>query len=113
MKGYVVVSPEGKYVAESTHLNMLELVEDINKAAVHEDDNVELPEGFRLQRVNVIKTIIPDVEFEIVEHITQKEKLLRGVIRKDITLSQAKSIDPYAFPKDGGYFIREKYLSIA
>lgn len=47
---------------------------------------------------------------EIVEHTTGKGKVLRGVIRKDISQQQAKDIDPYTFKKDGGWFIREKHL---
>lgn len=50
---------------------------------------------------------------EIVEHTTGKGKVLRGVIRKDISQQQAKEIDPYTFKKDGGWFIREKHLGVA
>lgn len=47
----------------------------------------------------------------IVEHVTKKRgKTLRGVVRTDLTQDQAKEIDPYTFRKDGGWFIREKYL---
>jgi len=46
----------------------------------------------------------------IVEHTTAKGKVLRGVVRKDMTLDQAKAYDPYAFKKDGGVFIREQHL---
>ena len=48
---------------------------------------------------------------EVVEHTTQKGKVIRGAIRKGITKDQAKEIDAYSFKKDGGWFIREKYLS--
>lgn len=47
----------------------------------------------------------------IVEHTTGKGKVIRGVIRTDLSHAQAKEIDPYTFRKDNGYFIREKYLS--
>jgi protein-L-isoaspartate O-methyltransferase len=47
---------------------------------------------------------------EIVEHVTRKGKTLRGVIRSDLNGHQAAAIDPYTFRKDGGWFIREKYL---
>lgn len=47
---------------------------------------------------------------EIVEHVTTKGKTLRGVVRKDLSQQQAKEIDPYTFKKDGGWFIRDKYL---
>lgn len=46
----------------------------------------------------------------IVEHTTKRGKVLRGVIAKGLTLEQAKEIDPYTFPKDGGHFIREQHL---
>jgi hypothetical protein len=46
----------------------------------------------------------------LVTHITSKGKEIKGVIRTDLTLDQAKSIDPYTFKKDGGFFIREKHL---
>ncbi|WP_143328253.1 methyltransferase domain-containing protein, partial [Caballeronia pedi] len=47
---------------------------------------------------------------EIVEHTTKKGKVLRGVVRKDLSGHQAAEIDPYTFRKDGGWFIREKHL---
>lgn len=47
---------------------------------------------------------------EIIEYTTKKGKVLRGIIRTDLTLVQAKAIDPYTWKMNGGYFIREKYL---
>lgn len=47
---------------------------------------------------------------EIVEYTTKKGKVLRGIIRTDLTLEQAKAIDPYTWRMNGGYFIREKHL---
>ncbi|WP_236167376.1 LPD3 domain-containing protein [Pseudomonas fulva] len=47
---------------------------------------------------------------EIVEYTTKKGKVLRGIIRTDLTLVQAKAIDPYTWKMNGGYFIREKHL---
>ena len=46
----------------------------------------------------------------IIEHTTGKNKIIRGVVRKDLTVDEAKAIDPFTFKKDGGYFIREKHL---
>lgn len=46
----------------------------------------------------------------IIEHTTKKGKTLRGIIRRDLTLDEARGIDQYTFRKDGGYFIREKHL---
>lgn len=47
---------------------------------------------------------------EIVEYTTRKGKTLRGIIRTDLSLEQAKAIDPYTWKMNGGYFIREKHL---
>lgn len=46
----------------------------------------------------------------IIEHTTGKGKVLRGIVRKDLTYAEAKAIDEYTFKKDGGWFIREKHL---
>ncbi|MCK2122125.1 hypothetical protein [Pseudomonas sp. PNPG3] len=49
---------------------------------------------------------------DIIEYTTKKTgKVLRGIIRTDLTLDQAKAIDPYTWKMNGGYFIREKYLA--
>lgn len=50
---------------------------------------------------------------EIIEYVTKggKGKTLRGIIRTDLTKDEAKAIDPYTWRMNGGYFIREKYLS--
>lgn len=45
-----------------------------------------------------------------VQHTTAKGKVLTGVIRTDITLDQAKTVDKYAFKKNGGVFVREEHL---
>lgn len=52
-------------------------------------------------------------EPEIIEHVTKggKGKTLRGIVRTDLSYAEAKAIDEYTFPKNGGYFIREKHLS--
>lgn len=47
---------------------------------------------------------------EIVEHVTQKGKTLRGIVRQDLLKEEAQKIDPYTFRKDGGWFIRDVYL---
>ena len=46
----------------------------------------------------------------LVEHTTQKGKIIRGIVRTDLTKDAAQKIDPYTFKKDGGWFIREKYV---
>lgn len=46
----------------------------------------------------------------VVEHTTAKGKVLRGVVRHGLTLAEAQKVDKYTFRKDGGYFIRERYL---
>lgn len=50
---------------------------------------------------------------EIVEHSTGKGKVLRGIVRTDLTGHQAAAIDPYTFRKNGGWFIRDKHLEQA
>ena len=47
---------------------------------------------------------------EIIEYKTKRDKILRGIIRTDLTLAEAKAIDPYTWRMNGGYFIREKHL---
>lgn len=49
---------------------------------------------------------------DMVEVTTKAGKVLRGVLRPDLTLEQAKAIDPYTWQPKGmkGWFIREKYL---
>lgn len=55
----------------------------------------------------------PAPEHEIVEHHTKggKGKIIRGIILRGVTYAEAKAIDEYTFPKDGGYFIRERHLA--
>ncbi len=47
---------------------------------------------------------------EIIPHTTKKGKIIKGIVRTDLTLAEAKAIDKYTFRKDGGFFIREKHL---
>lgn len=47
----------------------------------------------------------------VIEHTTKKGKLIKGFVLKEITKQQAQDIDKYTFPKDGGFFIREKYAA--
>lgn len=46
----------------------------------------------------------------LTEYTTSKGKTLRGLVRKDLTMAQARGIDPHTWRINGGYFIREKYL---
>ncbi|WP_146041265.1 hypothetical protein [Pseudomonas sp. MPR-ANC1] len=50
-------------------------------------------------------------QHEIIEYTTKRDKVLRGIIRTDLTLAEAKEIDPYTWRMNGGYFIREKHLT--
>jgi hypothetical protein len=52
----------------------------------------------------------PAAQHEIIEYTTKKDKVLRGIIRTDLSLAEAKAIDPYTWRMNGGYFIREKHL---
>lgn len=53
----------------------------------------------------------PEPEHKLVEHVTGRGKTLRGIVRTDLNGHQAAAIDPYTFRKNGGWFIREKYLT--
>lgn len=53
----------------------------------------------------------PAQVLDIVEYKTKRGKILRGIIRTDLSLADARAIDPYAWRTDGGFFIREKYLA--
>lgn len=50
---------------------------------------------------------------ELVEYTTKRGKVLRGVVRHDLSYAEAKAIDPYTWRMKGtgGYFIREQYLT--
>lgn len=48
----------------------------------------------------------------IVEYTTKKGKVIRGVVRTDLSYAEAKAIDEFTFKKDGGWFIREKHLGV-
>lgn len=61
------------------------------------------------QRNESLRSRTTSDELPIVEHQTKK-RLLRGVVSTNLTKDQAQAIDPYTFKKDGGWFIREKYL---
>lgn len=52
----------------------------------------------------------PEPAQALVEHVTGKGKVLRGVVRTDLTEAQAREIDPYTMRHQGGWFIREKHL---
>lgn len=41
-------------------------------------------------------------------HVTAKGKTLTGTVRRDLSYAAAKTLDPYTFKKEGGYFIRAK-----
>ncbi len=54
----------------------------------------------------------PNKKIEVIEHTTKKGKAIRGVVRTDLSYSEAKAIDEFTFKKDGGWFIRDKYLGL-
>lgn len=61
------------------------------------------------------QTSAPEPKVEIVEHTTGKGKVLRGVIRTDLTKDEAQAIDRFTFRKknaegQSGWFIRAKHL---
>lgn len=52
----------------------------------------------------------PEPKVELIEHITGRGKLLTGIVRTDLTKAEAEEIDSATFKKNGGWFIRAKYL---
>jgi len=63
-------------------------------------------------------TSTPEPKQEIVEHTTAKGKVLRGIIRTDLTKAEAQEIDKFTFRKknaagEAGWFIRAKHLDDA
>lgn len=52
----------------------------------------------------------PEPKPVLIEHTTGKGKTITGIVRSDLTKDEAKEIDPYTFPKNGGWFIRSKHL---
>lgn len=52
----------------------------------------------------------PEPKVELIEHITGRGKRLTGIVRTDLTRAEAEEIDGATFRKNGGWFIRSKYL---
>ncbi len=77
-------------------------------AFVREWADQHLSERVKAQRQGAAEPEAP--AFEVIEHTTGRGKLLRGIVRTDLSYAEAKAIDEYTFKKDGGYFIREKHL---
>jgi hypothetical protein len=46
------------------------------------------------------------VSFPVIEHTTKQGRVIHGTIRTDLDYAKAKSLDPYAFKKGNGWFIR-------
>jgi hypothetical protein len=69
-------------------------------------------EAANVQPLALGETAVPEPEpaLAIIEHTTGKGKVLRSIVRTDLTYAEAKAIDEYTFKKDGGWFIREKHL---
>lgn len=54
-------------------------------------------------------TDVPTVD-HVISRGENKGKIVKGVLASDITGEQARAIDPYAFKKDNGYFIRLSHV---
>lgn len=77
------------------------------------DEEVEVEAEPETSAIDQVEQIEPASQPILVEHTTKKGNQLRGIIRDDLTKAEALKIDPYTFRKDGGWFIREKYLTEA
>ena len=79
------------------------------------EQSQEIALAFRLEHGPIepppVETEPAPVAPALVEHTTRKGKVIRGIIRTDCTKEEAKRIDEYTFAKNGGWFIREKYLA--
>lgn len=104
----------------NTHVVVLEKHSNPDDAAGIQQRNIDLSSAENINELfDRIKDVglpdrkqpsKPEPKEEIVEHVTGKGKVLRGVVRQGLTLAEAKEIDPFTFKKDGGHFIRSKYL---
>lgn len=81
-------------------------VEQADAKARQEDDKPKAPKAANPEAVGTVDR----AGAEIVEHVTQKGKTLRGIVREDLLKEEAQKIDPFTFRKNGGWFIRDVYL---
>lgn len=72
---------------------------------IQASDYIELP-----AKPNPDGGNVESLQYEIIEHTTGRNKVIRGIVRTDLSYAEAKAIDEYTFRKNGGYFIREKHL---
>lgn len=49
-------------------------------------------------------------ELELITHTTIRGKTIAGFVVDWLNEEDAKAIDPYAFKKDGGWFIRARHV---
>lgn len=111
--------------AVNTQILVLEKHSNPDDAAAINQRNVDLSNAEtinelfdRLENVGLPprqQTSAPEPKVEIVEHTTGKGKVLRGVIRTDLTKDEAQAIDRFTFRKKNaegqtGWFIRAKHL---
>jgi hypothetical protein len=114
---HIIVLQKGKDTPQQINRDYSD-IEDINALfdrLEHVDlaERAEKPEPAAAppKRAETPASTVPPVAAEgLVEHTTAKGKVIRGVIRTDLTYAQAKAIDKFTFKKDGGFFIREKHL---
>jgi len=97
---------EGKLVPKK----VVEAVQRVEESKKEKSKPQAAPVAEQANQENQVDKKKLSTENAIIEHTTTKGKILRGIVRTDLNQTQAKAIDPYTFKKDGGYFIREKYL---
>lgn len=73
------------------------------KNGVH---SVQMQDYLDRDRLGMVAEVAP----ELIDYTTRKGKVIRGIVRKDLTQAEAKEIDEYTFRLNGGWFIREKHL---
>ena len=88
------------------------LLEEESEEQEETDTTQPVQEPSRADARNGQETLILEGQaLPVVEHTTKRGNNLRGVILKDRKKTEALEIDPHTFYKDGGWFIREKYLT--
>jgi len=101
---YDIVEDNGRFVANRTKA-WLDAHKQPDPVTANEEGVAE-GNGSDSDRVNNPSSLV--------EHTVKKSgKIIKGIVRTDLTKEEAKKIDPYTFKKDGGFFIREKYLTDA
>lgn len=76
----------------------------------HLSNRVKQPQAAEPLTITADTPDAPAATPVIIEYTTKRGKVLRGIIRTDLSQAEAKAIDQYTWRMNGGYFIREEHL---